>query len=165
MLWHVFIIFFFGAVIGSFLNVVILRYNTGGSLFKKRSRCFSCQKKLNWYELIPIFSFFIQKGKCKGCGSKISWQYPVVEFLTGFLFLTATWKLSFQVEAELLFAWLIISLLIVIAVYDFRHKIIPNSFVWMFNLLAFLGLFLQNRSPEPVFGFFLAGFAFFLSLP
>jgi len=150
-------IFVFGAIIGSFLNVVILRYNTGESLFRRGSRCFVCAKRLKWYELIPIFSFLIQKGRCRECGSRISIQYPVIEIMTGLLFLVVTWKLGFQVEAELLFGWLIVSLLIIIAVYDFRHKIIPNAFVYSFIILAFLNLF---RISE-IWPNFLAGVAFF----
>ena len=76
-------VFILGAIIGSFLNVVILRYGTkslGG-----RSECPSCGKKLVWFELIPIFSFLFLRGKCGSCGRKISWQYPLVEISTGLI--------------------------------------------------------------------------------
>src|ERR1700752_70221 len=78
--------FVFGTIIGSFLNVVALRYNTGFSL-GGRSRCFSCGKTLYWYKLIPLFSFLIQGGRCRKCHSQISIQYPLVEALTGLVFL------------------------------------------------------------------------------
>src|SRR3989344_4754529 len=77
------IVFVFGATIGSFLNVVIYRYNSGVSPLRGRSQCFACGKTLAWYELVPIVSFFIQRGRCRGCGVKLSWQYPAVEALTG----------------------------------------------------------------------------------
>ena len=77
---------------GSFLNVVASRYREDKFLFSKknlggRSRCPQCRKQLNWYELIPLISFFIQMGKCRGCRQSISWQYPLVELLSGLIFL------------------------------------------------------------------------------
>ena len=77
--------FIFGTIVGSYLNVVVLRYYLKSSL-KGRSFCFSCGKKLNWYELVPVLSYIALKGHCKGCKSKISPQYLVVELLTGVLF-------------------------------------------------------------------------------
>src|SRR3989338_5650181 len=112
------IFFIFGLIIGSFLNVVILRYNTART-FGGRSACMSCQNTLSWHELIPLFSFVILGGRCKNCQTKISWQYPAVELLTGVIF----------------------SLLIVVAVYDLKHKIIPDMLAFIFGILAFLGLF------------------------
>mgnify|MGYP003393724366 FL=1 len=124
--------FLLGTIIGSFLNVVILRYNTGVSI-TGRSGCFSCGKKLEWYELVPILSFLFLRGKCSKCNTKISWQYPLVELVTGLLFV-----FSFQYGFYYLF---IFSLLIVITVYDLRHKIIPDGLVFTFIGLAFLKLF------------------------
>lgn len=155
-------IFIFGTIIGSFLNVVSLRYGTGESVVYAGSRCFSCGKRLSWAELIPIFSFLVQKGRCRNCKSKISWQYPIVEFLTGLLFLVIFLKFfpNFQFNV---FYWLIFSLLIIISVYDIRHQIIPNKLVYLFDFLCFSYWFLIDRS---VAGF-LAGaifFAFFFLL-
>src|SRR3989338_7047034 len=90
-----FFVFVLGAVVGSFLNVVILRLNTGQSIISGKSKCFSCAKKLKWYELVPLASFFALRGKCSACMSKISCQYPIVEMFTGFLFL-----LFFNYSAE-----------------------------------------------------------------
>jgi len=135
-----FFVFILGTIIGSFLNVVILRYNTGESIIKNGSRCFGCGKRLNWYELIPIVSFLIQKGRCRSCKSKISIQYPLVELLTGILFL-----LIFQITHYSLlvtgYYFIIFSLLIIIAVYDFRYQIIPDLFVYLFNFFALFNLF------------------------
>jgi len=139
-----FYVFFLGAIVGSFLNVVILRYNTGKSIVKGGSKCFSCGKKLKWHELVPIFSFLLQKGKCRACGSKISWQYPLVEIATGLLFLlifnfqfSIFNQFSIYLISNVLFFWIITALLIIITVYDLRHMIIPNKLVWIFNGLAF----------------------------
>lgn len=81
------LIFILGLVFGSFLNVLILRYNTGESVIKGSSRCFICGKKLKWRELIPVLSFIFQKGRCRNCGVKISLEYLVVEIITGFVFI------------------------------------------------------------------------------
>ena len=90
-------IFILGLIIGSFLNVVIMRLNTGESMIKDGSRCFSCGKNLKWYELVPVFSFIAQRGRCRECGSRISWQYPIVELITGVVFtLTALKIFNFQ---------------------------------------------------------------------
>lgn len=135
--------FIFGAVIGSFLNVVSLRWNTGMGV-KGRSKCFSCGKGLVWHELIPIFSFAAQKGRCKKCKSKISWQYPVVEFLSGAVFTLIFVKFPpVDVAAAIttLLYLLITALLIVITVYDIRHKIIPDGLSYTFAAIAFVGLF------------------------
>lgn len=91
-----FFIFIFGATVGSFLNVLILRLPKGEDVVKERSHCQYCQKKLAWYELIPVLSFIIQKGKCRACGKKISYQYIIVELLTGFLFLLTYLYLNFN---------------------------------------------------------------------
>src|SRR3989344_3285322 len=148
-----FSVFVFGAVVGSFLNVVILRLNTGQSIVSGRSKCFSCAKKLKWYELLPVISFVFLRGKCSACKAKISWQYPTVEILTGFMFLQV-FILSthdYHDYFKAAYLWVVFSILIIIAVYDYRHQIIPNLFVWIFNLLAFLGL---HRIPSFEFRFF-----------
>lgn len=138
-------VFLFGLIIGSFLNVVILRYQTGRSL-SGRSGCLSCNRKLRWYELVPVFSFFLQKGHCRGCQSKISWQYPLVELLTGFLFVLVAWHFPGDWPA-IIFYWLITSLLVIIVVYDFKHKIIPDRFVFALIILSLLKPIILLDSP------------------
>lgn len=134
VIFYIFV-FILGTIIGSFLNVVIYRLGTGASITHSRSMCFSCGKTLSWYELVPVFSFIIQNGKCRKCKSKISWQYLFVELVTGLLFLLTTWRLNLQV-GEVLFYWVIMSIFVVISVYDIRHKIIPNGFVYSFIILS-----------------------------
>jgi len=155
-----FLIFVLGAVVGSFLNVVILRLNTGQSVVSGRSKCFTCAQKLKWYELLPVASFVFLRGKCSACKAKISWQYPFVETITGIIFV-----LLFQQSQNFLdfgFWILIFSVLIIIAIYDYHHQIIPNLFVWIFNGLAFIGLFrIFNWNNLPA-GFIL--FSFFALL-
>ena len=135
--------FIFGTIIGSFLNVVAFRYNTGLGV-NGRSKCFSCAKTLTWKELIPVFSFVAQKGKCRKCKSKISWQYPLVEVSTGVLFLLIFMKFS-PVDATAAVQTglylLITAILLVIVIYDIRHKIIPDALSYLFAGIAFVSLF------------------------
>ena len=138
----------FGLIIGSFLNVVICRLNTQRS-FGGRSACMSCQNKLCFYELIPLISFFVLRGRCRSCKTKISLAYPLVELTTGIIF--AGLFLKFQdvfFISTLIFAVTyayyatIFSLLVVIAAYDLKHKIIPDTLALILGFLAFIGLFL-----------------------
>ncbi len=138
--------FILGTIIGSFLNVLILRWNTGESIAVDRSRCFSCGRTLRWYELIPVFSFLIQGGRCRTCASRISWQYPLVEMGTGVLFALVAWlfpPLSLvAILADALYL-AIISTLMVISVYDLRHKIIPDLLAYFFAFLSIVLILLQ----------------------
>lgn len=136
--FFVFIFFIFGTIIGSFLNVVALRYNTGFSIVTGRSKCFSCSKKLFWYELIPVFSFLFLGGKCSVCKSKISKQYIIVELITGLIFSLIFIKFGFSAYLPAYFT--ISSILIVMSVYDYLHKIIPDGMVFSFDILALIFL-------------------------
>lgn len=124
-----------GAIIGSFLNVVILRYGTGRGL-NGRSGCLSCGGKLHWFDLIPIFSWLFLRGKCRKCNSRISAQYPLVELATAALF----GLIFLYTDLSIAFIWyaIICALLVVIFVYDIRHKIIPDSFSFAFMGMAFV---------------------------
>jgi len=156
------IIFFtLGLIIGSFLNVVICRLNTERS-FGGRSACMSCQNKLQWHELIPLISFFTLKGRCRSCKTKISIQYPLVEFSTGLIFALLFFKFYalLTVGDILMFAITyayyvaLFSLLVVIAVYDLKHKIIPDMLSFVFGALAFVGLFFFYNN-DAISGFYL----------
>lgn len=147
-------VFIFGTIIGSFLNVVILRYDK--KPLTGRSACISCDKKLAWYELIPVLSFLIQRGKCTNCKKNISWQYPIVEITTGLLFLLIS-NFEFQISngilnfeifeyLKLLYYFIIFSILIVITVYDIKHKIIPDSLVFSFIGVSLLFLLFNYQT-------------------
>ena len=152
------LIFFIGLIVGSFLNVIIFRYdnNLSWKSLMGRCSCMFCKKKLFWYELIPLFSFLIQKRKCSGCGSKISWQYPAVEILTAFIFLLIfnfqfsifNYFLNFEIfkYLNLLYLFVVFSILIVITVYDIKHKIIPNNLSFLFSGLALLPMLVNYQS-------------------
>jgi len=77
--------FIFGCLIGSFLNVVILRLPVEKNLVTDRSACPKCGYQLKWYHNIPVLSFLFLKGKCGFCGARISWRYPLIELLTGLI--------------------------------------------------------------------------------
>ena len=141
------LIFILGLIVGSFLNVVILRLRKNESIIKKRSHCLFCKRKLTWQELIPVFSFLRQKGRCLGCGKKISWQYPLVEFFTGLLFLLefmysapggliAGWQFPYIVYN--LFLWTITCFLIVIFVYDLKYYLVADQIIYPAIIISFL---------------------------
>jgi leader peptidase (prepilin peptidase)/N-methyltransferase len=110
--------FILGTIIGSFLNVVILRSLSGESLVYPPSHCAQCQHHLAPWDLIPVLSYIILKGKCRYCGSKISIQYPLIELVTGIVFVLLYLKYGLTVELAqmLVFA----SILIIITMTDIK---------------------------------------------
>ena len=124
----------FGLIIGSFLNVVILR--RGACTVGGRSGCLSCGAPLRWFDLIPVVSWIALRGRCRSCGSRISIQYPLVEASSALLFaLIGASTLSIPMQIVSL---IIVSLLILITAYDLRHTIIPDEWSYTFAILAFI---------------------------
>ena len=115
-------IFCIGTVIGSFLNVVILRAFSGESIVMPPSKCPKCGSRLKWWHNIPILSYILLRGKCYFCKEKISIQYPIVEFITGVFFVLVF--LKYGVSVETLFGFIIASLLIVISVTDIKERVV-----------------------------------------
>ncbi|MHB9019498.1 MAG: prepilin peptidase [Minisyncoccota bacterium] len=151
-------LFLVGLCVGSFLNVVVFRYFPEEGFFcniKKcngRSKCMSCEKTLEWYELIPIVSFFAQLGRCRSCGAKISWQYPLVELAGGLTFLLPFYfsnslfaghvQSIISDPSFLMFSaiWIaIFSIFILIWAIDYKFYIIPDE---LNIFLAVLGVLL-----------------------
>ena len=132
---NIFRSFLIGICIGSFLNVVIYRLPLGLSIIKPRSFCPKCKKKIPLSSNIPLLSFLFQKGKCSFCNAKISFQYPLIEILTGVLFIifsfSSSYFYSFTLYApfENLFNWTFLSILIVICFIDIEHFWIPQSLI------------------------------------
>lgn len=112
-----------GLVIGSFLNVVIARVPAGESIAHPPSRCPKCGHQIRWYENIPVLSWLFLRAKCSGCKAPISVRYPLIELVTGGLFL-ACW-LRFGWTWELASALLLVSLLLPLAIIDAEHWILP----------------------------------------
>jgi leader peptidase (prepilin peptidase)/N-methyltransferase len=133
--------FLLGIIVGSFLNVVILRHNEPESL-GGRSHCTKCDYQLKWYDLIPLVSWLSLRGKCRKCSKEISRQYPLVEFATGLVFVALfnyAFKFTFYPTiGAVIFTWnaIIFSILICVFVYDLKHKIIPNQWSYLFAFLA-----------------------------
>jgi len=135
--------FVFGITFGSFFNVVGLRVPKGETFANDRSYCPTCKNQLKWYELIPVFSFLIQGGKCRNCKSKISYMYPVVELLTGLLFVYSYMQIGWEIE--LITALLLVSMLMIILVSDLTYMLIPNKV-----LFFFLPFFMVVRMIQPL---------------
>lgn len=116
----------FGAVIGSFLNVCILRLPAELSVVRPGSRCPKCGYALRWYDNVPLVSWLILGGKCRQCRTPISIQYPLVELATALLWAGFTWQLG--ASLAMLSGGVFFTLLLGIAMTDAREYIIPDEF-------------------------------------
>lgn len=156
----------FGLIVGSFLNVVILRHNKktlGG-----RSECTHCHKQLAWYELIPVVSYIIQVGKCRTCKKQISGQYSIVELITAFVFYVSGFYLQnyiitahhplLSIIAVISFL-VIVSYAIIISVYDIKTKLVPlhwfiglvvSSIIFLINYYTIIGFYAPSLLPHLV---------------
>ncbi len=119
------LIFIFGAMIGSFLNVVIYRIPKGESIVFPSSKCQSCQNALKWWHNIPIFSWLFLRGKCYFCKEKISAQYPIVEFLTGIIFVALYFKLGLVWYLPFIAASF--AALLALVMIDFKYMAVPDN--------------------------------------
>ncbi len=114
----------FGLVIGSFLNVCIVRLPRGRSIVKPPSHCPRCKEPIRFYDNIPVISFLLLRGKCRSCGEPISWRYPLVELMNGLFYVWIMREFGPGGEALLLMAF--VSSLIVVTFIDLDHQIIPD---------------------------------------
>ena len=128
-------IFITGVCIGSFLNVVILRALSNESIVFPASKCPKCQTPLKWWHNIPVLSYIFLKGKCAFCKEKISIQYPIIEILTGYLFLSAFMKFGYSFET--FFVIIFLSMFIVISTTDIKEHVAFNLHSY---ILAIAGL-------------------------
>ncbi|MBI4117280.1 MAG: prepilin peptidase [Parcubacteria group bacterium] len=142
-----FIVVIFGLVIGSFLNVVIHRLPKKESILGY-SKCPRCRKMISWHENIPVLSFLFLRGRCRSCRSSISWQYPIVELLSGFLFLIAF--LVYGPAPFLIHLLFLISLLIAVAFIDLNHFLILDSLILAGFVISALLIFNFPYLAEPM---------------
>ncbi len=119
------LVFVFGAVVGSFLNVVAYRLPRKISLIKLGSHCPHCQIPIPWKYKIPIVSYFVLKGRCWNCWAEISWHYPLVETLSGVVALALFWQ--FGLTPAFMFYLIFAFGLILISIIDLQEMIIPNE--------------------------------------
>ena len=137
--------FIFGSVIGSFLNVVILRTPLHQSIVKEPSHCFSCGHKLAWYDMFPIFSWIFLRGKCRYCGAKVSPRYMIIEATTAVLYCLS--YLVFGFKWELAFSAVLLAVLIVLSAIDIDHFEIPYWCSITVAVLGVLSFFVFKETP------------------
>lgn len=155
---------FFGAILGSFLNAILFRFNTGRSALEGRSRCMHCGHPLAAADLVPLVSYLFLRGRCRYCSTKISWQYPLVEAAAAALSL---WLfLAYPDPVRYLFLLLVWLVVLFIVIYDLRHMIIPwsASLTLLGLALAWLALLNQPSPGALLSGPLLASPLFLLSL-
>jgi len=119
-----------GLLIGSAINAIVWRLYVGRSWVRGRSMCPDCKHTLAAKDLVPVFSWLALRGKCRYCRTKIHWQYPLVETLTALIFAWSAFVLSpnnFEGGIRLVVWLLLLTMLIVLAVYDTRWMILPNK--------------------------------------
>jgi leader peptidase (prepilin peptidase)/N-methyltransferase len=116
--------FILGAVVGSFLNVVIYRVPRGLSIVSPRSRCPSCERPIRWYENLPLVSWIALRARCRGCGCRISLRYPLVEGIAGLMAVAGILRFGMTpLAAEVvLFAWISLALGLI----DLEHQMLPD---------------------------------------
>lgn len=145
IIMFLFFIFLIGLCIGSFLNVVILRAFSNESIVFPGSKCPSCNTPLKWHHNIPLLSYLFLQGKCAYCDEKISAQYPIVELLTGLIFVavflrfaTGSFQSGIQSIMEPLFIVAFASLFIVLAVTDIKQKVIFDVHAYVLIVLGLI---------------------------
>ncbi|MBI5220796.1 MAG: prepilin peptidase [Candidatus Liptonbacteria bacterium] len=169
--------FILGLALGSFLNVLSLRYNPDKFLFRNqviggRSRCPHCRRTLRWFELIPLLSFALQLGRCRTCRAHLTWQYPLVELLSGLIFVFVPLRLasfssllpppsSFLTPhiPHSTFHILVFLILLLITLIDLRWRIIPDELNVLLAVLGLAILYLPGYPFGPVSGSFLGHYA------
>jgi len=155
------LIFLYGIVIGSFLNVVIIRVPRKESIVRVRSHCENCGYQLKWFDLIPIFSYLVLGGKCRKCKTKISAQHLVLEVLNGILYVFTFFIAGFSLKTVLL--CLLFSALLALSLIDFKTYEIPVGFQYVIFVLAVCRTILDRADwPEHVIGFFAVSVVLYL---
>ena len=146
--------FIFGLIYGSFLNVVIIRWDDWMSIMMSRSKCPSCKTQLKWYDLIPIVSFLSISGKCRYCQKPVSWQYPVVELVTALLvvlgytfFFPAIGDVTLIVISFVAYL-AVIGLMVTVFFHDLYEMLVPDLMAYILLFVAIiLGVSLYGWQP------------------
>lgn len=169
MLW--FFLFVFGIAIGSFVNVVATRYDgehflLANSVIGGRSHCEQCKQTLRWFELVPLLSFVIQGGRCRRCKAKLSFQYPLVELVSGLIFVFVPLALDIAgaggtqvasgAPAFAIFWVIVFEALLVMTLIDIRLGIIPDELSIFLAILG-IGLAIYSEPTSRLIGALVAG--------
>lgn len=181
-------LFILGSALGSFLNVLSMRYVPERNVFAEkniggRSRCLKCKKKLTWVELFPILSFFAQRGRCRSCGAPLSPQYPIVEFLGGLIAVGVAYSLNGLYKIPhitfayltapawyyaIVFVWIIAFIVwLLVILIDFKHYVVPNELNVVLGCLGVISVVLlwKYQNQLPLFSTsFLKQYSLFLAL-
>jgi leader peptidase (prepilin peptidase)/N-methyltransferase len=136
---ELFLPFLFGTLFGSFLNVLILRIPRDENIAFPASHCFTCNTPLKPWHNIPLFSWLFLRGKCAFCKAPISAQYPIIELLSGLIFVTIAYKMGISISAA--FVALTFLILLALSMIDFRYKMAPDSLNLLAILFAILGAY------------------------
>jgi len=160
-----YIIFIFGLFLGSFYNVCIYRIPNKESIAYPPSKCQSCNHQLKAIDLVPVLSYVLLKGKCRYCGAKVSMQYPIIEIITGFIFLFTYKTFGFNIY---FFKGIVLgSIVLIITMIDLKHYIIPDS-ISLFTLITgiIFNVIIRDLSIRSlIFAFLLGGgFLFIIAL-
>jgi leader peptidase (prepilin peptidase)/N-methyltransferase len=133
----------FGAVIGSFLNVVAHRVPLGESLVSPPSRCPECEAPVKPYDNVPVVSWLLLRGRCRNCGTRISPRYPLVELATALVFAAVVAVRGF--DDDLVLELPFVAALIALAAIDFDHKLLPNKIVYPLAAYGVIATLLVDR--------------------
>ena len=147
------VVFLYGIVVGSFLNVCILRIPEGKSIVTERSHCMSCGYQLKWFDMFPLFSYLFLRGRCRKCGAHVSAQYPIVEGFNGILWVVSWLVLGVSIDSILV--CLLMSALLVLSVIDWRTYEIPfgiNVFIGILGIVRLVSN--PDNRLEYIIGFF-----------
>lgn len=141
-------IFLFCLTIGSFINVIRYRIPENISIILPRSFCFNCESQIRWYDNIPILSWIFLKGRCRVCNIPISYQYPLVEFLYGFIGTYSFYKVYEDKYSflEVIYVLLLSSTLFSISLIDIDHYWVPNIFCKILFVLGIISNLFSNNS-------------------
>lgn len=135
-------LFIVGLFFGSFFNVVATRLPKNESIIKPGSHCENCKHRLTWYELIPVFSYIFLKGRCKKCKIKLSIQYPIIELLTGLLFMIS--YLIFGVDYNTLISIVLCSMVVMIFISDIKYYVILDEVLVVSEILLLIIFYFQG---------------------
>lgn len=156
-------LFLLGLAVGSFLNVVALRYDGEHFTFNPkiiggRSRCPHCRRTLRWFELIPLVSFLVQRGRCKDCRSRIGFHYPIVELISGFIFILV--PAHFGGDPALSTLWIVaFEILLLMTYIDIRLQIVPDELSVVLGVVAIFAAIFSIGTFGPTNISSLAGYA------